>query len=155
MADIARLTHRLAKKTDAPALAALFCSGERELNLKPSVCSPENRQNLIQLFVEKCSSRKVRIVSNGPILVGMLMIGARKNGVTAIDYVVVDQEFRRKGVGPILIRHFIRSRKAIISLRAEAINEYSKRMLMRCGFQTDGKQSLSGYPFLVWHRPQT
>jgi GNAT superfamily N-acetyltransferase len=155
VADKKLSSAQLAKVSDADALAVLFCTGEKEICLKPYVCSPENRANLTELFRRKCSSRKIWIVRNLRTPIGMLVFGKRskENGInrTEIDYVVVAPDFRGRGIGPILIKR-IQSRKDVNSLRAEARNGSSKRMLIRCEFETDDTRSSSSHPIMTWQK---
>jgi len=155
MTNEALTAPKLARKAEAGALAQLFCTGEKEMCLKSDTCSPENRARLTEVIEEKCSSRRLWSIRVGAHHIGMIVLGSRITGegfdITEISYVVVDPNFRGKGVGTTLVRH-IQSQHKIASLRAEARNPCSIRMLTRCGFQPDGEKSPCGdHPFLVWH----
>jgi ribosomal protein S18 acetylase RimI-like enzyme len=141
------LSPKLASQDAAAQLVALLCSASREIGLKEHVCSPSKRPELLKWMKNQCKARRVWTLAEGATLVGMLIL---KENAAGILYVVVAESFRRRGLGPALIRH-IQSLGAE-SLSAEARNEDSRRMLERCAFRATREVSSSGHPILSWRR---
>lgn len=82
----------------------------------------------------------------------MLILAHDYRCSVSISYVVVAQHFRgQKTIGHTLVRH-IQSQADIVSICAEARNEYSERMLINCGFHRSGEDSVAGCPILIWER---
>jgi GNAT superfamily N-acetyltransferase len=135
----------LASQDDADRLVGLLCSARLQIGLKEHVCSPENLPGLVNWMREQCQAHRAWIVCEDGGLVGMLILKENEDGIL---YVVVAKSARRRGVGSILICH-VQSRAS--SLRAEARNGPSRRMLQRCGFQDTGDAS-QGHPILSWRR---
>jgi GNAT superfamily N-acetyltransferase len=142
-------TPRLAAEAEVDGLITLFCSGAKEIGLKPHVCSEEGRPELRRLLETKCAERLVWVI-NQDRPIAMLVLDA--DTVTNLSYVVVDPQCREMGLGPTLVRH-IQSLRNFRYLRAEARNPHSKHMLEKCGFERDGEVSIHGYPYMVWQRP--
>ena len=140
---------RRAIEDDAAALIPLFCSGQEGIHLKSHVCSPERYPDLLRWMKQKCASSLVWTINEESYPIGMLVLDGRVR--VMIQYVVVAKNFRGKRmIGPALVTH-VQSLDDIVSLRAEARNDYSERMLMNCGFhRTD--ESVCGYPILSWER---
>ena len=108
--------------------------------------SPERCQELLEWMRKKCISGLVWTINDGHTPIGMLILGR-----LTILYVVVAQEFRGQKIGPALVRR-IQSIDHLSSLRAEARNECSERMLISCGFHRCGEDDDSGYPIFIWKR---
>lgn len=104
------LSPKLASQDAAAQLVALLCSASREIGLKEHVCSPSKRPELLKWMKNQCKARRVWTLAEGATLVGMLIL---KENAAGILYVVVAESFRRRGLGPALIRHIqslVRSR---------------------------------------------
>ena len=138
---------RLATEGDAAALIPLFCSGQEGIGLKPHVCSPERLPDLLVWMKKKCTSGLVWTINDGPTPIGMLVL----DGIAVITvlYVVVAQHLRGQKIGSTLVNHI--QSLGFSSLRAEARNEYSERMLIGCGFHHGGEFHC-GHPIVVWER---
>lgn len=144
MVDTALTGPRPGRTADAAVLAQLFCTGEREICLKPHVCSSDNRPQLIAWLEKECSARHLWTINKGLVPVGMLILHDQ-----SIAYVVVDPQCRGKGIGTNLVRN-IQAKKNIASLHAEARNDLARRMFVGCGFQQDG-ETHCGYR-MKWER---
>lgn len=55
---------RLATDGDAAALIPLFCSGQDGIGLKPHVCSPERRPELLGWLTKQCAASLVWTIDN-------------------------------------------------------------------------------------------
>jgi GNAT superfamily N-acetyltransferase len=135
----------LASQDDADRLVGLLCSAALQIGLREHVCSPEYLPELVNWMRKQCQAHRAWMVCEDGALLGMLILNENEDGIL---YVVVVKSARRRGVGSILIRH-VQSRAS--SLRAEARNEPSRRMLQQCGFQDTDEES-QGHPILSWRR---
>jgi hypothetical protein len=141
-----RMTLQWARWDDASALVDLWCSARDEIGLAPHVCNEPNRIQNLKWMEKHCLHKCVLIAKIDDALIGFLMF----DGTKTISYVVVSLLQRGKGVGPLLVREFLRSDN-YQELKAEARNERSRRMLERCGFIHEGDYDLTKkYPILVW-----
>ena len=141
---------RLAREDEAAALIPLFCSGAEGIGLKAHVCSSEKRPELLTWLRQQCNKNLVRVITDNETPVGMLVLDSSR-ARNRILYIVVDCRFRgKKTIGPALVRH-LQSQPGIDSLRAEARNEYSKRMFIRCGFRQHDECDC-GHPIMIWNR---
>jgi ribosomal protein S18 acetylase RimI-like enzyme len=142
---------RVAAEGDAEALIPLFCSGADGLFLDAHVCTPKNRESLIQGMRAKCAAGLVWIVDNGSTKAGMLILDRFNPFRPDILVVVIAEALRGKGIGPKLVHH-IQAMPTVDRLRAEVRNDYSKRMLKKCGFRPNRYKSAANFPYLFWKK---
>jgi len=154
MANISLTAPKLGRKRDAPKLAELLCACAKEIDLNDDTCKPENRQKLEKILGQECSQRQLWTINQKDNIVGLLIL----NNFTVcgvklheIRYIAVDPDFRCKGIGPTLIR-YTQAKRGVRGIQAEASNDHSKHVLMKCGFEPTGECSARGHPKLFWQR---
>jgi hypothetical protein len=139
---------RLATADEADALSSLFCSAHREIRLEESVCRAEERERLLRWFRQKCEASSLWTTDGRNALV---ILGRNPfDIIEEVEYAVVSENLRGQRIAPSIIRH-VQSLECVQSLCAEARNESSSTMLLRCGFVETG-ETRSGNPLLRWER---
>jgi len=137
----------LATQDRAQALSDLLCSAKREIELNEEFCSENKQPERLIWMRECCSSSRVWMIAERGSILALAVLNKDRS---RIDYIVVAEAVRGHGLGPALIRH-IQSLDEIQTLKAEARNDRSRRMLERCGF-CEAEWQLLNYPELVWNR---
>jgi hypothetical protein len=139
---------RLATTDEIDALSRLFCSARREIRLAESVCSAEERERLMQWFRQKSEASSLWTTDGRNALV----ILARNPFaiIEEVQYAVVSGNMRGQRIAPSIIQH-VQSLECVRTLCAEARNESSRKMLLRCGFVETG-ETRSDNPLLRWER---
>ena len=128
----------------------LLCSARDDIKLADRVCDPANWSAYLDYWRGACAAGRVRTVTNGSTLLGMVVLHPHHGSMMEILYVVVAKVAQGQGIGPLLIRH-VQSLDGVAAFRAEARNDRSRRMLERCGFAMTGEAN-GEYPILVWQR---
>jgi hypothetical protein len=72
------------------------------------------------------------------------------NIIEEVEYVVISENLRGQGIAASIVRN-VQSLKCVHSLCAEARNERSRKMLLRCGFFETGETRLDN-PWMRWER---
>jgi GNAT superfamily N-acetyltransferase len=135
-----------AKRDHAGTLFDLLCSAHAEIKLADRVCDAAHREWYLSWMGEKCVNGRVLVAAVANEIVGFLMF----DGMHVIEYVVVDELHRRKGIGGALVRRFVGLIDDHAHLRAEARNPASRHMLEKCGFIHKGEYDHTGeFPVLV------
>ncbi len=139
---------RLATTDEVDALSSLFCSARREIRVAESVCSAEEREKLLRWFREKCEASSLWTTDGRSALV---ILGRNPfDIIQEVEYAVVSENLRGQRIAPSIIQH-VQSLECVRSLCAEARNERSTTMLLRCGFVETG-ETRSDNPLLRWER---
>jgi len=139
---------RLATTDEVDALSSLFCSARREIRVAESVCSAEEREKLLRWFREKCEASSLWTTDGRSALV---ILGRNPfDIIEEVEYAVVSENLRGQRIAPSIIQH-VQSLECVRSLCAEARNERSRTMLLRCGFVETG-ETRSDNPLLRWER---
>ena len=139
----------LADVCDVPDIDTLLCSAQTQIGLKPTFCAIEKRPERLDLLHKKLAQNLLWVIRDGSELAGMMILeqddSERINGIA---YIVVAERMRGRGdIGPKLI---YRAKTLTNSLRAEARNDRSRRLLEKCGFREQEERSFSGHPILKW-----
>jgi N-acetylglutamate synthase-like GNAT family acetyltransferase len=140
-----------AKESDIQDIDTLLCSAQEPIGLSQIFCSSEKRPKRLEWIQEKLTHKLLWIIRDGDGLGGVLILEQDlKERIVGIAYIVVAERMRgQKNIGPKLVEK-AQTLANIGPLRAEARNDYSRRLLVRCGFQATQDASSSGHPILVW-----
>ena len=141
---------RLATTDEIDALSSLFCSARREIRLDESVCSAAKREDLLRWFRKKCEASSLWTTDGRNTLVILGLGNFKEKPECWVEYAVVSETLRGQRIAPRIIQH-IQSLECVRSLCAEARNENSSTMLLRCGFVKTG-ETKSDNPLLRWVR---
>ena|SRR5271169_761520 len=141
----------LAKEHDLQDVDALLCSAQAAIALSENFCASEKRPKRLEWLRAKLEYDLLWIIRDGGGLTGALILEqdllAR---VAGIAYIVVAERMRgQRKIGPRLV-HKAQTLANAGFLKAEVRNDNSRRLLERCGFQTQQGCSPSGHPILIW-----
>jgi len=154
MVEIGFTKPEMGKAAGAAKLAELLCACKKEIGLNEESCTLENRKQLEDNLAKECSQNQLWTINKGDNLVGLLILHnftVCSVKLHEIMYIVVDPNFRCRGIGPTLVR-YIQAKRGVRGLHAEARNDHSEHMLIKYGFEPTGDRSASGHPKLFWER---
>jgi hypothetical protein len=136
----------LAKERDIQDIDTLLCSAQKPIGLSQNFCASENRPKRLGWFREKLAHNLLWVIRDRDGLAGVLILEQDLCAqVVGIAYIAVAERMRgQKKIGPMLVQK-AQTLASTGFLRAEARNDYCRRLLESCGFQ--GEQWL---PYLIW-----
>jgi ribosomal protein S18 acetylase RimI-like enzyme len=139
----------LADACEVPDIDALLCSAQTQIGLKPEFCAIEKRPERLDWLHKKLSQNLLWVIRDASELAGMMILEQDDfERINGIAYIVVAERMRGRGnIGPRLIH---KAKTVAVSLRAEARNDHSRRLLENCGFREQEERSPSGHPILNW-----
>ncbi len=135
-----------AKERDVQDIEALLCSAQAQIGLSQTFCGIEKRPKRLEWFQEKLAHNLLWVIRDRDGLAGSLILKQDSSAqIVGIDYVVVAERMRgKKEIGPRLVQ---KAQTLASTLKAEARNSYSRKLLENCGFQGD-----PWLPYLTWSR---
>jgi N-acetylglutamate synthase-like GNAT family acetyltransferase len=125
---------------------ALLCSAQEPIGLSEAFCAVENRPRRLEWLKEKLAHNLLWVIRDRDGLAGSMILEQDSSArVVAINYVVVVERMRgKKKIGPTLVQK-AQALASGGSLKAEARNGYSRKLLEKYGFK--GEPWL---PYLTW-----
>jgi hypothetical protein len=143
----------LAEERNIEEMDSLLCSAQAPISLSEQFCTDESRPGRLIWFQGKVAHELLWVIRDDNGLAGLLILEqdlfAR---VVGIEYIVVAERMRgRKEIGPRLVQR-AQTLERTDSLKAEARNRHSCRLLKKCGFLWENECSSAGYPILRWSR---
>jgi RimJ/RimL family protein N-acetyltransferase len=131
---------RLAEESDLRDIDALLCSAQKEIGLRESFCAPEKRGERLAWLCKLHRNDFLWVVRDDESLVGALILYKDRLGDMWVSYIVVAERMRGRGqIGPRLLQ---KAQTLSGFLKAEARNEYSRRLLEKHGFRWAGELSV-------------
>ena len=139
----------LSTEHDFQDIDTLLCSAQELLS--QSFCASEKRSKRLEWLQEKLAHNLLWVVRDDDGLAGVLILEQDFfERIMGIAYIVVTERMRgKKKIGPRLVQK-AQTLANTGFLRAEARNDYSRRLLEKCGFQAGHECSSSGHPILIW-----
>ena len=119
--------------------------------MNPDSCAIENCPKRLDRLREKLTQELLWVVRDGDGLAGIMILEQDLFGrIEEIAYIVVAERMRgHVKFGPALVQ---KAKTLASSLRAEARNDDSRRLLENCGFRQQEERSRSGHPILNWSK---
>jgi len=135
-----------AKPEQAEGVFNLWISNKDAFRLDSSYSDSSNARKYIDWLRCECAAGRVWVVIHDDKVVGLAVMHSAKS---EIWYLAVEESQRKKGIGLSIVGHM---QSINLELEAEVRTAEAKKLLEKCGFVHNGRNSKSGDPILSWKR---